>query len=134
MTEWTSTMTSLVWNQLLNCLMRQSRRKQFGLVWWLTNKIPQGLHVFTMRPPHCMPNMRKKLSTFNFLIIHMPPLNQSYRVDLSIPFLCMVLLNTSPQILRISKWLSTSWLSTLGTNRSTVVATTYHKDKWSHKE
>ena len=53
--------------------------------------------------PHCMPNTRKKLSTFNFLMTHMPPLNQSYGVDLSTPFLCMVLLNTSPQILRISK-------------------------------
>ena len=53
--------------------------------------------------PHCMPNMRKKLSTYNFLMTHMPPLNQSYGVDLSTPFLCMVLSNTLPRILRISK-------------------------------
>ena len=53
--------------------------------------------------PHHMPNTRKKLSTFNFLMTYMPPPNQSYGVDLSTPFLCMVLSNTSPQILRISK-------------------------------
>ena len=53
--------------------------------------------------PHCMPNMRKKLSTFNFLMTHMPLPNQSYGVDLSIPFFCTVLSNTLPQILRISK-------------------------------
>ena len=53
--------------------------------------------------PHCMPNMRKKLSTYNFLMTHMPPPNQSYGVDLSTLFLCMVLSNTLPRILRISK-------------------------------
>ena len=53
--------------------------------------------------PHRIPNMRKKLSTYNFLMTHMPPLNQSYGVNLSTSFLYIVLSNTLPRILRISK-------------------------------
>ena len=65
--------------------------------------------------------MRKMLSTFNFHTTYRPPPNQSYGVDLFTLFFYMDLLNTSHQISRTSKSLSTSWLSISKTNRSIVV-------------
>ena len=67
--------------------------------------------------PQFVLNTRKKFLISNFLMTHMPLLNLNYGVDLSTPFLSMVLLNTLLWILRISKYLSISWPSTSGTNR-----------------
>ena len=55
------------------------------------------------KAPHLMPNMRENLLIFNFLTIHMLPLNQSYGVVLSTPFLYMALSNTLPQMQKTLK-------------------------------
>jgi len=52
---------------------------------------------------HLMPNTRENLLIFNFLTIHTPPLNQSYGVVLSTPFLYTALSNTLPQMQKTSK-------------------------------
>ena len=55
------------------------------------------------KAPHLMPNMRENLLIFNFFTIHMLPLNQSYGVVLSTPFLYMALSNTLPQMQKTLK-------------------------------
>ena len=59
--------------------------------------------MFTVRPPHLMPNTRKNSLIFNFLTIYIPPPNQSYGVVLSTPFLYMALSNTLPWIQKTIK-------------------------------
>jgi len=81
-------------------------------------------HQETMRPSQLKLPMRKRLSTFNFLMTCRPLLNQSYGVDLSILFLSMDPSSTSHQTPRTSKSPSTSWPNISRTNKLMVVRLT----------
>ena len=76
--------------------------------------------MFTIRHPQHTLNTRKKSLISSFLTIHRHQPNPIFGVAPSIPFPFTAPSNTLHQTPRVLKYLSTSLLSTLGTNRSTV--------------